>query len=337
MANAADVDVRDRRGDWKPPSTIKSPPLFRLPFKPLAVLKWIFAWPGYLLPWNLLYAVVAILTWAFLTPSLASMQTFEVWWIAAIFARNAVMLFLFVGAFHFALYVKQRQGTRYKYTNRWQAKDNPVFLFRNQVLDNMFWTFVSAVPVWTAFEVVTLWLMANGYIWTITWESNPVWFVVLMLLIPLFREVHFYLVHRLIHWAPLYRHVHSLHHKNANPGPWSGLAMHPVEHVLYFSGVLIHWILPSHPIHVIFHLQHLAFAPAPGHSGFAEVEIVNGFNVKTGDYFHYLHHKHFECNYGNDLMPIDAWFGTFHDGSKSAEEKMNQRFMERAKRMGKVR
>ena len=158
-----------------------------------------------------------------------------------------------------------------------------------------------------------------------------------MLLIPLFREIHFYLVHRLIHWPPLYRAVHSLHHKNANPGPWSGLAMHPVEHVLYFSGVLIHWILPSHPIHVIFHLQHLAFAPAPGHAGFAEVEITNGFNVKTGGYFHYLHHKHFECNYGNDLMPIDAWLGTFHDGSKEAEERINKRFMERSKRMGPIK
>ena len=29
--------------------------------------------------------------------------------------------------------------------------------------------------------------------------------------------------------AFLYRHVHSLHHKSYNPGPWSGLAMHPIE------------------------------------------------------------------------------------------------------------
>ena len=166
---------------------------------------------------------------------------------------------------------------------------------------------------------------------------NPVWFVVLMLLIPLFREVHFYLVHRLIHWPPLYRAVHSLHHKNANPGPWSGMAMHPVEHVLYFSGVLIHWILPSHPIHVIFHLQHLAFAAGAGPFRLRRGRDQGRLHVKTGDYFHYLHHKHFECNYGNDLMPIDTWFGTFHDGSKEAKRRMNERFMERAKRMGKVK
>jgi hypothetical protein len=30
----------------------------------------------------------------------------------------------------------------------------------------------------------------------------------------------------------LYKYVHSLHHKSYNPGPWSGLAMHPVGHSL---------------------------------------------------------------------------------------------------------
>ena len=27
----------------------------------------------------------------------------------------------------------------------------------------------------------------------------------------------------------------SLHHKSHNPGPWSGLSMHPIEHFLYYS------------------------------------------------------------------------------------------------------
>ena len=97
---------------------------------------------------------------------------------------------------------------------------------------------------------------------------------------PLFREVHFYLVHRLIHWPPLYRAVHSLHHNNANPGPWSGLAMHPVEHVLYSSAVLLHWVVPWHPLHVIFHLQHLGLAPAQSHAGFDQI-VVNA-NTTVG-------------------------------------------------------
>ncbi len=39
------------------------------------------------------------------------------------------------------------EGTDYKYSNRWLARDNPTFLFGSQVLDNFFWTVASAVPI----------------------------------------------------------------------------------------------------------------------------------------------------------------------------------------------
>ena len=89
--------------------------------------------------------------------------------------------------------------------------------------------------------------------------------------------------------------------------------------------------IPSHPIHAIFHMQHAAITPAQSHSGFERVVIVDGVAVKTGDFFHYLHHKYFECNYGGDgVFPMDQWFGTFHDGTKQAQERMDQRFLARA-------
>jgi sterol desaturase/sphingolipid hydroxylase (fatty acid hydroxylase superfamily) len=259
------------------------------------------------------------------------MKSFAIGWIAAIFVRNLGLIFLVAGAWHLRLYVQQAQGLKFKYNGRWLARDNPIFLFRSQILDNIFWTVASAVPIWTAYEVLSLWAMANGYIPSVDFRAHPIYCIAVLLLIPVFREAHFYLIHRLIHWPPLYRTVHHLHHKNVNPGPWSGLAMHPVEHVLYFSGVLIHWIVPSHPVHVVFHLQHLAFAPAQGHSGFDRVIVRDGIEIKTNDYFHYLHHKHFECNYGAELVPLDAWLGTFHDGSKEAEKRMNERFMQRSR------
>ncbi len=89
------------------------------------------------------------------------------------------------------------------------------------------------------------------------WREHPVYFVVWLSLIPFWREFHFYWVHRFIHWKP-YDISHYLHHKNTNPGPWSGMAMHPIEHLLYFSVVLIHFIVPSHPIHFLFNSQHTA-------------------------------------------------------------------------------
>ena len=179
--------------------------------------------------------------------------------------------------------------------------------------------------------MLTLWGQAKGWLPYASWTAHPVYCALLMLFIPIFREVHFYLIHRLIHWAPLYRTVHSLHHKNVNPGPWSGLAMHPVEHLLYFSGVLLHWVVPSNGLHVIFHLQHLALAPAKGHAGFAKVVLGEGTSIATHDYMHYLHHKHFEVNYGNELVPVDQWFGTFHDGTEAGEQAMEARL--RARRL----
>jgi len=333
MSDAATLGPRDRRGDWRPPTLIEPPPLYAWPPHPRAILKWLFGFPGYLLPWNALYAVIATLTWVIATPDMARMRTLSADWVAQLLAVNFVLIVLFYGALHLRLNVQQRQGLDYKYTNRWQATGNPTFVFGNQVRDNVFWTLASAVPIWTGWEVLTFWLQANGHLPYVTWAAHPIYCVLLMLVIPVWREAHFYLIHRLIHWPPLYRTVHSLHHKNVDPGPWSGLAMHPVEHALYFSGVLLHWIVPSNGLHVVFHLQHLAFAPGPGHAGFEKLRV-GGTDVATGNYMHYLHHRYFEVNYGSDLVPIDKWVGTFHDGSAAAEERMNARLKARAQRRG---
>lgn len=326
--SAAQSSRRDRRPGWKPPEFLTTPPVFVWPPRPGKFVKWFFGFPGYLWPWNLAYAVIATATWMFLTPDMARMQTMQVDWIAFLFARNLIILVAIISAWHLRLYVQKAQDLDYKYSGRWLAKGNSAFLFGNQVLDNVFWTIVSAVPIWTAYEVLTLWAQANGYIPYVSWREHPIYCALLMLAIPLIREMHFYLVHRLIHWPPLYRTVHSLHHNNVNPGPWSGLAMHPVEHVLYFSCVLVHWIIPSSPLHAIYNLQHLAFAPSQGHSGFGKIVLADGVEMDNGNYFHYLHHRYFEVNYGGDgLVPMDRWFGTFHDGSDEAEVAMNKRVL----------
>jgi sterol desaturase/sphingolipid hydroxylase (fatty acid hydroxylase superfamily) len=31
----------------------------------------------------------------------------------------------------------------------------------------------------------------------------------------------------------------------------------------------------------------------------------------SGDYFHFLHHAHFDCNYGSPHVPLDWLFGTY--------------------------
>ncbi|MCF6322590.1 MAG: sterol desaturase family protein [Rhizobiaceae bacterium] len=321
--------ARDHRGYWVPSKTIKYPPVFVIPFKIVKFLKWFFGYPGYLFPWNAIYLAVAAIVWFWLTPAMEDMQNFALSWIGLIFLRNAALAFAFYGAFHLLLYIQRRQGTSFKYNPNWPSNKISSFLFKSQNVDNLIWAFASGIPIWTAFEVVTLWLYANGYVPWANYLDNPVYFVIVMLLVPIWRDVHFYVVHRILHWPPLYKTVHKLHHKNINPGPWSGLAMHPVEHFLYFTTVAIHWIIPSHPIHAIFNLMHAALSPAPGHTGFDKVVLGDETAVDTHCYAHYLHHRYFECNYADGVIPLDKWFGTFHDGSEDALQKMRQRLADR--------
>jgi sterol desaturase/sphingolipid hydroxylase (fatty acid hydroxylase superfamily) len=306
------ADARNARGEWRPSYPIRYAPLFAWPLRAAPLLKWLFGWPGFLWPVNLSLLLISAVSWYFTQPDVARCASFEFGWIAQIWLRNQVMMWLYYGGFHWWLYLRKGEGLRKKYDANWPAQNSRLFLFRDQVYDNVFWTAGVAGLVWTGYEVVGVWLYANQLIPWLSWARHPGWFVAWFFVIPFWREFHFYWVHRLIHWKPLYKHVHYLHHKNSNPNAWSGMAMHPVETIIYLSVCCIHWIVPSHPIHFLFDLQHAALGPANGHHGY-EGPIVNG-KLPTGSYFHYLHHRYFECNYGESTVPLDRWFGTFRDG-----------------------
>ena len=151
-----------------------------------------------------------------------------------------------------------------------------------------------------------------------------------MLIVPVIHDLHFYCIHRLIHVPVLYKYVHSVHHNSANPSLWSSLSMYPVEHLLYFSTVFWHFLIPSNPVIALYQLHFAGFGAVPGHIGFDKVETGEEHAFDTHAYMHYLHYKYFEVNYGGDgLDPFDRVFGAYHDGSKEVEDRMNARFLVR--------
>jgi len=179
-----------------------------------------------------------------------------------------------------------------------------------RMFHNMWYTFLGVVQ-WTAWEVVFVYMWANDKLPFISdKEAFSSWPNVLRmagwsLVIPLWRELHFYLAHRLIHLRVLYKYVHSLHHRNVDPEPFSGLCMHPVEHLYYYSCILPSLFFLMSPFHFLWNFIHLVLSPAASHSGWED--------HWQSDQFHYLHHRRFECNYGTPLFPVDLWFGTFRD------------------------
>lgn len=325
--------TRNKRGDWQPKARLEVNPLFSWPFSIMAVLKWL---PGYFLPWNLAFMALAFATWTWATPSADALKTLAPGWVLYLLARNSLAVLLFYGALELRLYWLRAQGNAFKYNAKWPAEQkSDVFWFGNQVIDGMLRTFLSGVPIWTAYEVLVLWAWANGIgPWT-TFAENPVWLGLVLLCLPMVHELHFYLVHRLIHVPVLYKWIHSVHHNSVNPSPWSSLSMHPVEHLLYWSSALLHLILPSHPLLALYQLQFAGFGAVVGHIGFDRIVLGDESALDTHAYAHYLHHKHFEVNYSDATIPLDRLFGTWHDGSAEAEARMQARYEAKVARMNK--
>ncbi|MEC8517046.1 MAG: sterol desaturase family protein [Pseudomonadota bacterium] len=272
-----------------------------------------------------IFLALAVAGWWGLRSIHGDMSVLAPGWIGAVLALNFGLVLLFAGGFHLFFYSFRKQGDERKYVAQFGHRGGSRFTFGNQVHDNMFWSLTSGVPIWSGYVVLILWTHANGWTPAVTMADNPVLFVLILMFTGPWVAFHFYWGHRLLHTGPLYRHVHSLHHRNVNVGPWSGISMHPVEHVIYFSSILVHLVVPSHPVIVMFHGYMLALSAIFGHTGFHELLVGRSRRMLVGHFHHQLHHRYFECNYGSVDFPLDVWFGTFHDGTAEARRRLKER------------
>eukprot|EP01112_Ceratiomyxa_fruticulosa_P024082 TRINITY_DN9561_c0_g1_i2.p1 TRINITY_DN9561_c0_g1~~TRINITY_DN9561_c0_g1_i2.p1 ORF type:complete len:327 (-),score=32.91 TRINITY_DN9561_c0_g1_i2:184-1164(-) len=243
-------------------------------------------------------------------------------WVSKVVVFNLVCEFVVYGFWHWMLYVGQyskgnMKSRKFNKVN--QYGENPT-LFSSST-GNLEREILFTTLGWlqsSMYQCVMMWLWKSERVpfysnfWSLPFRS-----VFFLLFVTYWREFHFYWVHRLIHpWfnikygllqgdigSFLYRHVHSLHHKSYNPGPLSGLSMHPFEHFLYYTCTLLPLFIYSHPLHFLYAKFHADIAPIGGN---------DGFKKPGGDSeFHWLHHSKFECNYGVPLINFDKLFGTF--------------------------
>lgn len=307
------------------PEPMILPPLYESRPNPLTMVRWLitkFMWPQ-----TITWIAIAALAYHAFTPGLDRFVSLSVDDVALIWLRNTVLMLVVIGGQHWWLHIRRAQGIEFKYESRWLAKNRKSFTFNNQTRDNMFWTLVSGGGIAALYEAIMLRLYATESIpqldslWAITAMTFGVFWI---------EGVHFYLNHRLLHLDPLYGWAHALHHRNVNTGPWSGISMHPLEHVFYLSLPFVFLVIPGSPFIATFCLVYLLISPSPSHSGFDRFKLTEGSNFHGGDYFHNLHHRYFEVNYGMLFLPLDNWFGTFHDGSLEAHEQMKSRRRESA-------
>ena len=154
-------------------------------------------------------------------------------WLAHRFAINYSCCFSYYGFFHWSLYMRD-WGTRKYVPGSFPTKGNMAHNLYYWSLAIVQWTFweYAMCRIWAsggASFATNAAIMADGKLLAL----NVFW----VLAIPIWRDLHFYMAHRFIHIRAVYKFVHSLHHRNADPEPFSGMCMHPVEHLYYYSTI----------------------------------------------------------------------------------------------------
>ncbi len=271
-----------------------------------------------------IFLVLSFVTFYLFMPSMEVMSILTPKWIMMVAVRDLTLFLIVTGGLHWWFYMHEGQGIDYKFDTQPELKKSKLFSFNDHIYDNMFYSIVSGLPVWVGFEVLLLWSFASGSIEIYQFSDNWIWFCLWFPLLQIWQSFHFYWWHRVLHIPFFYKLFHAVHHRNINPGPWSGFSMHPVEHILFMSSLLIHFVIPSHPLHVLYHLYWLVLGTVSTHSGYEMIWFKGKNLLSVGSFFHHIHHRYFNCNYGNPEIPLDLWFGSYHDGSKEATNKLQK-------------
>jgi lathosterol oxidase len=178
---------------------------------------------------------------------------------------------------------------------------------------------LMSMMIFALLSVGTLALKKAGFtkVYTDFSEHSFGYFIFSVVLFILAHDTYFYWSHRLMHWKPLYKYVHKVHHLSVNPTPWAAFAFHPLEALIEFGIVPIMLLtIPVHPLAILIWIIYQSLNNVMGHSGY---EVFNkGFTRNVFTFWmntpthHNMHHRYVNCNYGLYFNIWDRLMGTNH-------------------------
>lgn len=160
-----------------------------------------------------------------------------------------------------------------------------------------------SILVFGGVAVLNVWGVQHGW-FGLRFEFEWPRFLAESLALFVWNEVHFFLMHRLLHLAPLYARFHLEHHRSLVTTPFSSFSFHLVEAILLGTvmplAMLVHafsiWSLLTLPVMSL-------LLNAAGHSNIRFAFF--RFSERHAD-----HHRLYTKNYGFFLPWMDRLLGT---------------------------
>lgn len=159
------------------------------------------------------------------------------------------------------------------------------------------------------------WLLRHDLL-TVSWLRSP-WHLLWELpLLYLWNELHFFVIHRVLHLKPLYRAVHVWHHRSVLTTPFSAYSFHPVESFLLGSVMPLALLLHAFSPWALLALTVMSLTlNVSGHLPYEEMHPRSQlFRRLLGhSQYHNRHHHEFHVHYAFSLAWLDRCWSRWID------------------------
>jgi methylsterol monooxygenase len=132
-----------------------------------------------------------------------------------------------------------------------------------------------------------------------------------------FEDMFHYFAHQALHWGPLYKHIHKIHHKYSAPFGIAAVYAHPAEVFILGTGTIAGPILYClftgnlHMITVYIWITLRLFQAIDAHSGYDfPWSLQHIVPFWSGAEHHDFHHMAFTNNYSTSFRWWDRMLGT---------------------------
>jgi len=138
-----------------------------------------------------------------------------------------------------------------------------------------------------------------------------------ILLFFIFEDAFHYVAHQALHYGPLYRNIHKIHHKYSAPFGLAAEYAHPAEVLILGMGTIggpllfCYFTRDLHILTMYVWIVLRLFQAIDSHSGYDFPWSLNKFlPVWSGADHHDFHHMAFTNNYSTSFRYLDYFFGT---------------------------